>query len=173
MSIFEYFKEVLSEITSAYLSTLTYRSDAKRLVCWLPISGIYWEDEMPDTRLLRKIPEDDFNQIMRLFGIRSILWKNESLTEDDERFWDTTRSQVPSWAFFRRRTISVDDQNAQDQAERAAAEVVEALTADADELSIVEKDGVRTVSATFKLTKEVSTVEKKQSWWERLFSRRR
>jgi hypothetical protein len=163
---------MLSEITAAYLSTLTYRSDAERRVSWLPVSGIYWEDEMPDMGHLRKIPEDDFNQIMRLFGIRSILWKHESLNEDNERFWDTARSQVPSWAFFRRTTISVDDQNAQDQAERAAAEVVEVLTADADELNIIEKDSVRTVSATFKLTKEAATVEK-QSWWVRLFSRRR
>jgi len=38
---------MLSEITTAYLSTLTYRVDAAQKVCWLPLSGIYWEDELP------------------------------------------------------------------------------------------------------------------------------
>jgi hypothetical protein len=164
---------MLSEITSAYLSTLTYRPDAERRVSLLPLSCIYWEDEVPDFSHLRKIPEDDFNQILRLFGIRLRLWKDEPLTEDDERFWDKTRSQVPSWAFFRRRSISADDQNAQDLAEQSAAELREALYADADELKITEKDGVRTVCATFKLNKEPpAVVEEKQSLWERVFRRR-
>jgi len=42
------------------------------------------------------IPEDDRNQIFRLFAIRLRLWKGEPLPDADQRFWDTTYSQVPS-----------------------------------------------------------------------------
>ena len=56
---------MLSETTLGFLSTLIYRADAKRQVCWLPLGGIYWKDEMADIRHLMKIPEDDKNQIFR------------------------------------------------------------------------------------------------------------
>jgi hypothetical protein len=139
----------------------------------LPLSSICWEDEMPDFQLLREIPQDDFNQLLRLFGIRTRLWKDEPLTEDDERFWDRARSQVPGWAFFRRKTISADEQQVQDEAERATDQFFEVFFSDADELSISEKDGVQTYSATFKVTKEKATGQKRKSWWERIFRRRR
>jgi hypothetical protein len=160
---------MLSEITAAYLSTLTYRADAERRVCWLPLSGIYWEDELPDIEHLRTIPQDDFTQILRLFGIRKILWKDWPLAEDDERFWDKTRSQVPSWAFFRRKTISADDQLAQEEADRGADECYQVFFYDADELTITEKDGVQTLCARFKVNKESPAIEKKESWWQRIF----
>jgi hypothetical protein len=105
---------MLSETTLAHLSDLTYRPDAKRRVCLLPLGGIYWEDEMPDLRQIMKIPEDDRNQMFRLFGIRARFWKGEALPADEQRFWDTARSQMPSWALFQRQTISVDDRHAQD-----------------------------------------------------------
>lgn len=163
----------MSETTLGFLSTLTYRADAKRQICWLPLGGIYWDDEMPDIRHLMNIPEDDRNQIFRLFTIRLRLWKGETLPDAEQQFWDTTYSQVPSWAFFRRQQISDDDQHAQEEAERSAAEALEALLADADRVSIIEKDGVQEFSATFDLTKRPTPTEKKRSWWERVFTRRR
>jgi hypothetical protein len=163
---------MLSETTLGFLSTLTYRSDAKRQVCWLPLSGIYWEDEMPDIRHLMKIPEDDRNQIFRLFSIRLRLWKGEPLPDAERQFWDTTHSQVPSWAFFHRQQISADDQHAQDDAERATTEALEVLFADAHDVSISERDGVQSFSATFQSTKE-QTAEEKKPWWERVFRERR
>jgi hypothetical protein len=60
-------------------------------------------------------------------------------------------SQVPSWALFQRQQISEDDHRAQEQAERAAADALGALLADADRVSISEKDGVQEFSATFDL----------------------
>jgi len=128
---------------------------------------------MPDIPHLMNIPEDDRNQILRLFAIRLRLWKGEPLLDAEQQFWDTTFSQVPSWAFFRRQQISEDDQYAQEQAERGTADVLEALLADADRVSIREKDGVQQFSATFDLTKKQAPTEKKRSWWERVFSRRR
>ena len=61
---------MISETTLAYLSTLTYQAEAKQMVSWLPLAGIYWDDEMPDLHLMRTIPENDRHQIYRLFGIR-------------------------------------------------------------------------------------------------------
>ena len=164
---------MLSETTLGFLSTLTYRADAKRQVCWLPLGGIFWEDELPDIRHLTEIPEDDRNQIFRLFSIRLRLWKGESLPDAERQFWDMTYSQVPNWAFFRRQQISDDDQHAQEQAERGAEDALEALLADANQVSISEKDGVQSFSATFDLTKKQTPTQKKFSWWERIFTRRR
>lgn len=163
---------MISETTLGFLSTLTYRADAKRQVCLLPLGGIYWEDEMPDI-LLMNIPEDDRNQILRLFGIRLRLWKGEPLLDGEQELWDMTYSQVPGWAFFQRQQISEDDQHAQEQAEQDSADALEALLADADRISIREKDGVQEFSATFDLTKRKTPTEKKHSWWERVFRRRR
>jgi len=163
---------MLSEATLRLLATLTYQADAKRQVCWLPLSGIFWEDELPDIRYLMKIPEDDRNQIFRLFSIRVRLWKGEPLADTERQFWDTTFSQVPSWAFFRRQKISDDDQHAQEKAERCAADALEALLADADQVSISEKDGVQSFSATFDLTKSRLQQRRKPSWWERVFTRK-
>jgi hypothetical protein len=80
---------------------------------------------------------------------------------------------VPSWAFFRRQQISDDDQHAQEQAEQGTADALKALLADADRVSISEKDGVQEFSATFDLTRRKPPKEKKRSWWERVFTRRR
>jgi hypothetical protein len=113
---------MLSETTIAYLSTLTYRADAHRQVCWLPLSGIYWEDEMPDIHYLVKIPEDDRKLILRLFSIRVRLWKSRALNDEEKRLWDMTQSQVPSWALFHRQEISAADLKAQETAERETTE---------------------------------------------------
>ena len=162
---------MLSETTLGFLSPLTYRADAKRQVYWLPLGGIYWEDEMPDIRHLMNIPEDDRNQIFRLFSIRVRLWKGEPLPDAESQFWDTTHSQVPSWAFFHRQQISGDDQHAQEDAEQATTDALEALFADAHEVSVSEKDGVQSFSATFLLTKE-QTAGKTKPWWARVFGKR-
>ena len=69
---------------------------------------------------------------------------------------------MPGWAFFHRETVSEDDQCAQEEAERTAAELFEALIADADEVTISEEDGVQSFSATFDLTKWSPDAEKKE-----------
>jgi hypothetical protein len=164
---------MMSETTRGFLSTLTYRVDAKRRICWMPLVGLYWEDEMPDIRLLMNIPKDDRNQIFRLYSIRLRLWKNEPLPDAEQQFWNTTYSQVPSWAFFRRQQISEDEQHAQEQAEQESDFMLKDLLADADLVSISKKDGVQKFSATFNLTKNRTPTEKKHSWWKRVFTRRR
>lgn len=128
---------MLTEATLGFLSTLTYRADAKRQVCCLPLSGIYWEDEMPDIHYLIEIPENDRDQIFRLFTFQPI------------------------------------DQHAQEDAEQCGADAIEALLADADEVTIKENDGVQNISATFDLTKGEIPPQTKRAWSERVFHRRR
>jgi hypothetical protein len=163
---------MLSETTLGFLSTLTYRADAKRLICWLPLSGIYWDDEMPAIRQLIRLPEDDRKQILRLFGIRQRLWKGEALADVEQQFWDETYLRVPHWAFFQRQQISADDNRVQEDAERSAEDAWKTLLADADEVSVSEEDGVQSISATFNLTK-TGDLPKKQSWWGRVFRKGR
>jgi hypothetical protein len=164
---------MLSEITVAHLSTLTYRGDAATKVCWLPLSGIYWEDELPDIGDLTKMPEEDRHQILRLFGLRLRVWRGEALSDESQLFWDEMHAQVREWAFFQRLTLSADHHRAQAEAEEASTFVLEALLADADEVTIREKDGVQSFSATFDLTKEQRAGRKARSWWQRIFRRRR
>jgi len=163
---------MLTETTLQVLSTLNYQADAKRQVSWLPLSGIYWEDELPDLPYLDKIPENDRNQILRLFASRVRLWKGEALSDTQQQLWDATYSQIPQWAFFQRNHISADDQQAQEDGEKGGTDVLEALIADADKVTISENDGVQNISATFDLTKGQTPPQKKQAWWERLFHRR-
>jgi len=162
---------MLCETTAAHLSALTYRADAKRGFCLLPLGGIYWDDEVPDFLQLLRFPEEDRNQIYRLFGIRYRIWKGDGLSEDDQLFWDAACSQVPDWALFQRVKVSPADQLAQDRAERIAKEEFEAFLAEADQVTVSEKyPGVESFSATFDLTKPVTTNRK--SWWKRIFTKK-
>jgi hypothetical protein len=160
---------MLSTTTLEYLSTLTYRADAKRAVCWLPLGGIYWDDELPDIPTLMNIPEEDRIKIFRLFGVRVRIWRGDPLPFEDQQFWDTAQSLVPGWAFFRRQRVAADDQLAQDQAEKATTEALEAWFADADHAEITEKDGIQSFSLTFDLAK----LQQMPSFWERIFRRKR
>ncbi len=163
---------VLAKTTITRLSALTYRVDAKRQACLLPVAGIYWDDELPDVRELFKISEDDREQIFRLFGIRYRIWKGEVLSAEDRQFWEDMQSLIPTWAFFERQEITPEDLHAQDDTNRSATEGLQAWFADADEASVTEKAGVQRFSLKFDLTKGDRPVPKKQSWWERIFRRR-
>ena len=101
------------------------------------------------------------------------LWKGEALSDTAQQLWDAMYSAVPQWTFFRRNHISADDQHAQEDAAQGGADLLEALVADADEVTISENDGVQNISATFDLTKGQIPPQKKQAWWERVFHRRR
>ena len=164
---------MLSESTVAHLNSLTYRPDAERKICWLPLSGIFWDDEMPNMRLLITGPEADRIQVLRMFGMRAHLWKGRPLSDEDQQLWDSTRAQVPDWAFFRHLEVSADDQSAQEQAHQDSAAILEYMMADADEVSITEKDGLQNYSVTYDLTKEQTVQKTDSSWWKQLLRPRR
>jgi hypothetical protein len=163
---------VLAKTTITMLSALTYRVDAKRQVCLLPLAGIYWDDELPDLRELFKISEDDREQIFRLLGLRYQIWKGEVLTDEERQFWQNMQSLIPTWAFFERQEVTPEDLQAQDDASRSTTEVLQAWFADADEVSVTEKMGVQRFSLKFDLTKGDGPVSKRRSWWGRVFRRR-
>ena len=118
---------------------------------------------MPALRQIMKIPEEDRNQMFRLFGIRVKLWKGEALPADDQLFLDTARLQTPSWALFLRQTISADDRHAQDEAERATTKGLGELFARADKVkSISEKDGLQRFTATLDLKKRQRAVKRER-----------
>ena len=144
-------------------------SGAKKQVCALPLAGIYWDDELPELRELTKIPEDDHNKIFRLLGVRSRLWKGEVPSDNDQQFWNAMQSLVPSWAVFQRISVSPEDLQADEDAQRETMEALRALFADADAVSVTEKDGLQNLSLTFDLTKGERAVPKDEPRWKRMF----
>jgi len=165
---------MLSETAVSYLSALSYRANAERRVCVLPLSGIYWEDEIPDILQLARLSEDDQNQVWRLFGLRARIWRGESLSPDDQLFWDKALSRVPGCPLFYRLQISAEDRKFNDEVEGSTAKELEELFNHAEQVSLSEaQPGVQRFSATFDLTGGRPTAQRKKSWWSRLLGKRR
>jgi hypothetical protein len=163
---------MLSKDTLAHLSTLTYRADAKRQVCIVPLGSIYWDDEMPDIHRFVIFPEPDRTQVLRLFTIRLRIWDHQTLSEDDRQFWESVRSRAPDWALFRRLDLSEDDQREREEAERACAKEFEEFLADADQVTISEeKHGMQSFAATFHLNKDQPVNAGSGWWWGRIYRR--
>src|SRR5262249_37145285 len=163
----------ISAAVITYLSKLNYRADASRLVCLIPLSGMYWEDEIPEFRELAELSEDDRLQVFRLFAIRYKLWDGETLSEEEGKFWNTVRSQVPNTPIFQRLTLSADDKQAHVDARQSCAEEFEEIFADAGQITWTDHGGgIQSFSAKFDLTKEEPAPSPKQSWWKRLFFRK-
>ena len=113
---------MLSQTAIDFLSPLTYKENAERRICFLPLGGIYWEDEIPDFQELHNLPKHDRNLVYRLFSIRFSIWNGEELSEGDQRYWDEARLQVPKYAMFQRLKLSFEDEQAQDAVEREVLE---------------------------------------------------
>jgi hypothetical protein len=146
---------MLSQTAIDFLSPLTYQENAKRRCCFIPLGGIYWEDEIPDLKVLCNLPEYDRSLVYRLFSIRFRIWKGEKPSKVDQNFWDEARLQVPKYALFRRLKLSLEDQQAQEAVERDILEVLDALFADADEVKITRnKHGTGRFSATFQIEQD-------------------
>jgi hypothetical protein len=161
---------MLSTTAVAFLSPLTYRVHARRRICFVPLGGIYWDDEIPNVRLLLALPSSDRDLIFRLFGIRFRLWAGKELSRDDQSFLDTARSQVPAYALFQRLTLGPDDRRAQEEFEGSAIESFKELFSGADKVEATSEGGVSRFCATFDLTKEPPPPEARP-WWKRLWTR--
>jgi hypothetical protein len=156
-----------------YLSALTFHPDAEKRVCWLPLSGIYWQDEIPDLMMLTKVEERSRNQIYRLFAIRFKIWADERLTDEDQEFWDSARWDVPSCPIFQRLNPSEEDMRENHAVQSQVEEEFAHLIEDADEATIIEgPDGLQEFSLTFKLNDETAG-SRKPGIWERLLNRLR
>jgi hypothetical protein len=144
---------MLSETAVSFLSPLAYRGTAQRLFNFIPLGGIYWDDEIPDFALFSELPRADRDLILRLFSIRFELWRGKTPSHEDQRFFETARSQVPGYALFRRLTLSSEDRQAQMECERWVLEGVGELLSDADEAEIEDQGHGFTISARFDLDK--------------------
>lgn len=145
---------MLTDKAIEYLKPLTFSEKAERVVCFIPLGGIYWEDEITDFRDLMKMSEEDRDSIYNLFRIRFKIWNGDSLEGNDKIFWDTAITQVPNYALFQRLNLSEEDRAAQDEVETGVEEGFGALFEDADEVNTTEKDGFQKFTATFDLTKD-------------------
>ena len=156
------------------LSKLSYRPDASQQVCIIPLSGIYWDDEMPAASELFRLAESSQMQIFRLFSIRYKLWDGETLSMEDQQFWDSARAQVPGAAIFQRTTLSPADQSAHREARQSCEQEFAQFFADADEVTLTDLgSGIQSFSAKFDLTKNEAEATSKEPWWKRIFPRRR
>lgn len=150
---------MLSAETLSCLSTLTYRPDAKRQVCILPLGSIYWEDELPEIQKFSDFPEPDRTEVLRAFAIRFKLWDHRPLSDDDREFWDNLRLAAPQWAIFHRLELSEADQREREEAERECQREFEEILTLGDNVTFgEEKHGMRSFSLTFQLDKDQSSI---------------
>jgi len=137
----------------------------------MPLSGIYWDDEIPDLRALLSLGEDDKMQYLCLFAIRIRLWRSEALSDEDQNLWDTVRTQVPTCPVFMRLNISDDDRKTQCEAEEETGEMLDGLFSGAKEITWTNVgSGAKEFTAKFDFTEERQPA-RKNSFWRRVFYR--
>jgi hypothetical protein len=153
------------------MSALTYQAESKRLVSLMPLSGIYWDDEIPDLDALFSLGEDDKMQYLRLFAIRIRLWRGEALNEEDQNLWDTVRTQVPTCPVFMRLEISDEDRKTQREAEEETGEILDGLFGGAQEVTWSDVgSGAKEFTAKLDFTEERQQA-RRNSFWRRVFYR--
>jgi len=77
----------------------------------LPFGSIFWLDEMPSMAELFENTNDAF-LIHSMFGLRLKLWDGQTLDADEQQLWDSVKAQVPEWPFFKRLSLSTEQQQA-------------------------------------------------------------
>ena len=128
--------ETIGAAALQYLSSLVYRPDAGIVIGMIPLTGVYWRDEIPDhVVLLEDLPEEDCRQVLRLFCIRKLIWRRKQLSAEDLEFWESAKNQVPACPVFQRLEPSRDIVRADRSIERHmdACEAAFELEAEANE----------------------------------------
>jgi hypothetical protein len=137
----------------------------------MPLSGIYWDDEIPDLQALFLLGEDDVMQYLRLFAIRIRLWRGEALNHEDQNLWDMVRAQAPRCPVFMRLEISDDDRKTQCEAEEETDEMLDGLFSGAKKVTWTDTgSGAKEFTAEFDLTEEKQPA-RQNSFWRRVFNR--
>ena len=93
----------------------------------LPFGSIFWLDEMPSMAELFENTNDAF-LIHSMFGLRLKLWDGQTLDADEQQLWDSVKAQVPEWPFFKRLSLSTEQQQAREQAELQVQHAFESLS---------------------------------------------
>jgi hypothetical protein len=94
--------ETIGAAALQYLSSLVYRPDEGVVVGMIPLTGIYWTDEIPDHDLIQALPEEDRHQVYRIFCIRKLIWRRKQLSPEDQELWESAKSHVPACPLFQR-----------------------------------------------------------------------
>jgi hypothetical protein len=105
--------------------------------------------------------------VLRLFGIRLSIWKNEPLSQDAEACWNRAVAACPGCPIFQRLRLSAEELKAQEEIEKEVEEELASWFAHADKATITnEGDGLQSFSLTYNLEKEAPPERK--LWWKRL-----
>jgi hypothetical protein len=101
----------LSDELIRNLSEMRFRADAERRISYMPLSSIYWTDEISEAvdDLFEDGNEERLAPLLRLFTIRGALWTGTELCDTDRAFWDAARASVPDYALFHRLEVSEED----------------------------------------------------------------
>lgn len=125
--------EEISAAALEYLASLEYRPDAEVVLGMIPLTGIYWDDEIPgDHERIRALPENERSQVYRLFCIRKWIWRRKELSREDQKFWESVQKQVPACPLFRRLKPSREIVRADKRIERQMDACEAALEAEAN-----------------------------------------
>ena len=86
-----------------YLASLEYRPDAEMVVGMIPLTGIYWVDEIPDNhQQISLLPEMERLQVYGLFCMRKLIWRGQHLSREQQELWQSVQTQVPNCPLFQR-----------------------------------------------------------------------
>lgn len=114
-----------------YFASLVYRPDAGAVLGMIPLTGIYWVDEIPDHDQIAALPENERWQVYNLFLIRKLIWRKKELSLEDQWFWESVRKQVPACPLFQRLEPSREIVRADRRIERQMDRCEAALEAEA------------------------------------------
>lgn len=149
-----------------YLRSLRMDPNAQIWTSYIPLGGIFWSDEMPDSKEFGQLPEADQYAIYRLFSIRFSLWHQRPLNSDDENYWRCCCEAFPDCPIMKRTALSPELYEAQTRVEAEIAEEMGWLFGGGDNVKIESPaPGVQTYSLTIDLTKDKAPPP---SIWKRL-----
>jgi len=106
----------LSAITVFMLSALQYDPSAGWGISVVPFGSIFWHDEMPDLEVLFW-NRDDQSLIDSMFALRLKIWDGQALTTEEQRLWNSVKTQVPDWPLFKRLFLTNEQKQAREDAE--------------------------------------------------------
>ena len=96
---------MLSEKADLYIRDMKYNPEAGIISNYLPLTMLYWEDEITE-EVADTWSEDDKFWIYILVRIRCEMWKGNLVEDEDMEIWDHCLSTYPDCPIFKR--INVD-----------------------------------------------------------------
>jgi hypothetical protein len=93
----------------------------------IPFGTVFWLDEMPSMAELFENTGDKF-LIHSMFGLRLKLWDGQALSAEEQQLWDSVKTQVPEWPFFKRLHLSSEQKQAREQAEMQVLQAFDSLS---------------------------------------------